>query len=76
MVVVKKLNINSKMGNGGWFTTTRMQIYERMRALERPYGMIENNFYCSQECKDTCLLYGLKLTKMKGNYYEFKNIIR
>jgi len=47
---------NSKE-QGGWFTPTYSQLYERIRALETPYGMIENNFYCSQECKNVCPLY-------------------
>jgi hypothetical protein len=47
---------NSKE-QGGWFTPTGNQLSERIRALEKPYGMIENNFYCSIECKNICPLY-------------------
>jgi len=47
---------NSKEKDG-WFTPKRSQISERIRALEQPYGMIENNFYCSEKCKSACVLY-------------------
>jgi hypothetical protein len=58
---------NSKEKNG-WFTPTYAQLYERMRALERPYGMIENNFYCSQECKCNCSLYRKRDGVMNNQY--------
>jgi len=57
---------NSKEKDG-WFIPTKGQLSERIRALEKPYGMIENNFYCSQECKDSCLLYGLQSDPYKDN---------
>jgi len=50
---------NSKE-KGGWFVPTYTQIYERHRALTKPAGFEDNNFYCCQECKDSCLLYGLQ----------------
>ena len=50
---------NSKE-KGGWFNPTKIQLHERIRALEKPYGMIENNLYCSQKCKDECPLYYLR----------------
>ncbi|MFW9871705.1 MAG: hypothetical protein ACFFG0_01295 [Candidatus Thorarchaeota archaeon] len=50
---------NSKEQDG-WFTPTYIQFYERIRALEKPYGMIENNFYCSKDCKEKCPLYDLR----------------
>jgi hypothetical protein len=55
---------NSKEKNG-WFTLTYIQLYERIRALENPRGVAESNFYCSQECKNTCSLYGLRCDPRK-----------
>ena len=49
---------NSKE-KGGWFTPTRQQLTNRIQAIENPKGFGESNFYCCQECKDSCLLYGL-----------------
>ena len=57
---------NSKEKNG-WFTPTYIQLYERIRALEKPYGMIENNFYCSQKCKDNCISYRKKNDPYQDN---------
>jgi hypothetical protein len=68
---------NSKEG-GGWFTPTYAQLYERIRALERPHGMIENNFYCSDRCKNMCPLYNLKNdpftdVEMSYTHEEYQN---
>ena len=45
-----------------WFNPTNREVRNRIRSLnqsiERTHG--ECNFYCSQECKDTCPLYNLK----------------
>jgi len=41
-----------------WFEPSYTQIYERHRALTKPSGFEENNFYCSNECKESCILYG------------------
>jgi len=50
---------NSKE-KGGWFTPTYIQLYERIRQLENPNGNGGSYFYCSEKCKDTCILYGLQ----------------
>jgi hypothetical protein len=50
---------NSKE-KGGWFTPTYIQLSERIKALENPRGFGEANFYCSQHCRDTCILFGLR----------------
>ena len=63
----KNHNCKNSKEKGGWFTVTKIQLVERIRALEKPHGMIESNFYCSQECKDTCPLYGLKSDPFKNN---------
>ncbi len=63
---------NSKE-KGGWFTPTQIQLTERLRALEKPSGMIENNFYCSKRCKVECPLYRSKsdpFKETKKNYTE------
>jgi len=62
--------INSKEKNG-WFTPSRSQLSERIRAIEKPFGMIENNFYCSKKCKNECPLYrsqGSPFKETKKNY--------
>jgi hypothetical protein len=56
----KNHNCPNSKEQGGWFTPTYIQLYERIRALEKPYGMIENNFYCCEECKKDCPLYDLR----------------
>ena len=48
---------NSKE-KGGWFTPTASQIKNRKDFLEHK-GEDKCYFYCSQECKNTCLLYNL-----------------
>ena len=58
---------NSKEKNG-WFTPSRSQINYRIKSIENPIGFGEDNFYCSQHCKDTCLLYG-----MRGDPYRNTN---
>jgi hypothetical protein len=49
--------INSKEKNG-WFIPTYIQLYERIRQLESKNGNDGCYFYCCQECKDLCPLYG------------------
>jgi hypothetical protein len=49
---------NSKE-KGGWFTPTRIQLYERIRCLEL-HGADNSYFYCCQECKNMCPLYASK----------------
>ena len=49
---------NSKE-KGGWFTPTRSQFKARKDWLERE-GRDLCYFYCSEECKNTCVLYGSK----------------
>jgi hypothetical protein len=54
---------NSKE-HDGWFTPTYSQIGERIRCLER--GDDLSYFYCCQECKDICPLYGLSNDPFKN----------
>ena len=46
---------NSKEKDG-WFTPTGGQFYQRKNMLTNE-GEDKSNFYCSQECKDTCPSY-------------------
>lgn len=55
---------NSKE-KGGWFTPTGSQMHERLRALEKE-SLDNDRFYCCNECKNTCPIYGL-------HYYPNKN---
>ena len=49
---------------GRWFTPTRSQVYDRIRALEgKQLG--EQRLYCSNECKKACPIFG-KILYPKG----------
>jgi hypothetical protein len=65
----KNHNCENSKEKGGWFTLTRTQIYHRIKALMIPKGFGESNFYCSQYCKDTCILY-----RRKGDPYKDNNL--
>jgi hypothetical protein len=58
---------NSKEKDG-WFSPTYNQLSGRINALEKDDGNGGHYFYCSQHCKDTCILYGLY-----NDPYEIKN---
>ena len=49
--------INSKE-QGGWFTPTGRQLEKRIERIERD-GLDGSCFYCSEECKNECPLFGL-----------------
>jgi hypothetical protein len=55
----KNHECNNSKEKGGWFTPTYIQLYERIRQLEDKDGSGGCYLYCSQHCKDTCILYGL-----------------
>jgi len=55
---------NSKENNG-WFTPTRLQISERIKRLEKPWGNDGCYFYCSDECKKECILFNLYSDPLK-----------
>ena len=42
---------------GKFFILKGSQLYERIRAIETPGGVEENNLYCSNECKLSCDIY-------------------
>jgi hypothetical protein len=56
---------NSKEKDG-WFTPTLKQITDRKDNLENE-GEDKSYFYCSQHCKDTCILYNLQSDPYKEN---------
>ncbi len=66
---------NSKEKDG-WFTPTFKQIADRKNILENE-GVDRYYFYCSQHCKDTCILFGLKSdpykeTNLPYTYQEYQ----
>jgi len=54
---------NSKESNG-WFTPTRNQIQERIRAVENSYDGSGCYLYCSQHCKDNCNLFNKRVEQL------------
>ncbi len=53
----KNHECNNSKEKGGWFTSTLIQIQERIRQLEDGNGGCY--LYCSQKCKDECILYNV-----------------
>ena len=54
----KNHNCKNSKEKGGWFTPTPEQVKLRRSWIERE-GRDLCYFYCSQHCKDTCILFGL-----------------
>ena len=67
--------VNSKE-RGGWFTLTGYQLSDRIKCLEK--GVDLSYFYCCQECKDMCPLYGsngtdpFRKTDLPYTYEEYQ----
>jgi len=55
---------NSKE-KGGWFTPNRYQMSDRIVCVEKN-GTDLSNFYCCQECKDSCPLHGARSDSYKA----------
>ena len=55
--------INSKEKDG-WFTLVGRQLEHRMQAIENQHNNEGNYFYCSDECKNSCSLYGKSATQL------------
>ena len=53
----KNHNCPNSKEQGGWFTPTKPQIYERIRQIENEDGNGGCYFYCSETCKQQCPLY-------------------
>ena len=60
----KNHNCPNSKEQGGWFTPQKQQIYERIACIENPNGYGESNFYCCNECKQECPLYGKTVTQL------------
>ncbi|MCF8019907.1 MAG: hypothetical protein K9L62_10950 [Vallitaleaceae bacterium] len=55
----KNHNCKNSKEHGGWFTPTGIQLYERIRQLEKEYGNGGSYLYCCDECKNECPLYNI-----------------
>jgi len=73
---------NSKEQNG-WFTPSKNQMFERIRQLENKDGNGGSYFYCSEECKNICPLYGLRSDPLQNTektytqeeYQQFREFV-
>jgi len=61
---------NSKE-KGGWFTPTSRQLYERRMQIEFIDGNGGSHFYCSQHCKDTCIIFNQRSDPLKENILPY-----
>lgn len=50
-----------------WFKPTSRQIGNRIKAIEKPMGAIENNFYCSDKCKNQCQIFNIRNDPFDSN---------
>ena len=55
----KNHNCPNSKEQGGWFTITYIQFYERIRGIEKTQND-GSYFYCCEECKQDCPLYGVR----------------
>ena len=60
----KNHNCKNSKEKGGWFEPTNDQLYGRIGSIENPIGFEELNFYCSDECKQSCRLYNKKPSQL------------
>jgi len=56
----KNHNCKNSKEKGGWFIPNKSQVFERIRQLESKEASGGCYLYCSQHCKDTCILFGLR----------------
>lgn len=63
-ILVKCKNSNCNK----WMKPTKCQMGQRLKAIENPLGYEECNFYCSDECKGSCILFNLR-----SDPYEIKD---
>ena len=54
----KNHNCSNSKEKGGWFTPTKIQLYERIRNIEQ-HGLDNAFYYCCDECKNICPIYNL-----------------
>jgi len=55
----KNHNCPNSKEQGGWFTPTFSQIQMRKNQLEKSDGNDGSYFYCTNKCKNECILYNL-----------------
>ena len=60
----KNHNCENSKEKDGWFTPTKGQISERIRSIEKEYGNDGGYFYCSENCKEECPLYGKLVSEL------------
>jgi len=65
----KNHNCSNSKEQGGWFTPTYSQIYERIRQIEHGNGGCY--FYCSEKCKNECPLYNLRNDPISENIKSY-----
>lgn len=69
-LITKEIQVRCKNHNcpnskekGGWFTPTYIQLYERIRQIEKN-GNDCSYLYCSYECKQKCPLYNKRISQL------------
>ena len=60
----KNSNCENSLEKGGWFTPTSSQLHERIRNVEKENGNGASYIYCSDHCKDTCSIYGKRVSQL------------
>jgi len=72
----KNHNCKNSEEQGGWFTPTYIQLFERIRHIENVHGTGGSYLYCSKKCKEECLIYGktpeqlIKIDLINSGYIE------
>lgn len=46
---------------GKWFIPNKIQLQNRIQVLNGNRGTVENNLYCSENCKNSCSIFGQQL---------------
>lgn len=70
----KNHNCPNSKEEGGWFTPTNIQLYERIRQLEKDYGQGGCYLYCSNECKNECPLFNVHSDPCKNTDKPYTDI--
>lgn len=56
----KNHNCPNSKEQSGWFTPSGTQLSERIRQIENEDGNGGSYFYCSNKCKNTCILFNFR----------------
>ncbi len=59
--------------NGGRFEPGRAELYSRVFALAGSYGYTDNFLYCSDECKQSCIMYGKSAKQLMNEFGDLEN---